>query len=133
MTKIFNDAYKTNSALVIIDNIERLIEFVSTGPDFNNHVLQSLVTLIGKIPTNPDCRLLVVGTTSDYDAMQLLDIDKAFTLKLKVPLLNERECAKVLGQNLGIESQPIRKIIQFKETIEGTPAELWAKKWLAYK
>lgn len=74
----------------MIDNIERLIEFVQAGPDFNNHILQTLMTLLQKIPQNPECRLLIVGTSSNYSAMNLLDIDKVFSLKLKIPMLNAK-------------------------------------------
>lgn len=69
INKVFDDAYKSKSSLIVIDNIERLIEFVHAGPDFNNHVVQTLMTLIQKIPPNPDCRLLIVGTSSNEGAM----------------------------------------------------------------
>lgn len=69
----------------MIDNLERLIEFVPAGPDFNNHILQTLMTLIQKIPPNPECRLLIVGTSSNESAMSLVDMDKVFSLKLKIP------------------------------------------------
>jgi vesicle-fusing ATPase len=114
MTKIFNDAYKAKESLIVIDNIERLIEYVQTGPDFNNQIMQALFVLIKKIPQNPDCRLLVLGTTSNYLALDLLDIDKAFNLKLHVPCLNNSECAKILNCDIGIENVPIKKLIQFK-------------------
>jgi len=87
MAKIFNDAYKSKSSLIVIDNIERLIEYVKTGPDFNNSIMQTLLTLIKRTPINPDCKLMVVGTTSNLAALDLLDIDKVFSVKLKVPLL----------------------------------------------
>lgn len=48
------------------------------------------MTLIQKIPPNPECRLLVVGTSSNYGAMSLVDLDKVFSLKLKIPMLNEK-------------------------------------------
>lgn len=96
ITKIFNDAYKARESLIILDNIERLIEYVQTGPDYNNTLMQALLVLIKRIPTNPECRLLVVGTSSNYAALDLLDIDKVFGVKLKVPLLSRSEAAKVL-------------------------------------
>lgn len=74
----------------MIDNIERIIEYVQTGPDFNNSIMQALLVLIRRIPVNPDCKLLVLGTTSNLPALDLLDIDKAFGLQLKLPLLNEK-------------------------------------------
>ena len=66
--------------------------------------------------------------------MELLDIDKAFNLKVKVPLLNEREMAKVLGANIGIQNpQPIRKIMQFRDsTLDGSPPSEWKTKWKAF-
>lgn len=88
MYRIFNDAYKSKDSLIIIDNIERLIEYVQIGPDFNNYIMQVLLTLLGKIPPNPDCRLLIIGTTSNYSAIDLLDINKAFKVKLKIEELN---------------------------------------------
>lgn len=51
--KVFRDAYKSKTSLIIIDNIERIVEYVQTGPDFNNTVLQALITLMAKPPTNP--------------------------------------------------------------------------------
>lgn len=89
INKVFNDAYKSKLSLIVIDNIERLIEYVQAGPDFNNYVVQSLLTLIKKIPKNPECKLLIIGTSSNYPAMSLLDISKAFSLKLQIPLLNQ--------------------------------------------
>ncbi len=86
--KIFTDAYKAKQSLIIIDNIQRLIEYVATGPDFNNTLMQSLMVLIKRIPENPQCRLMIVGTSSNLPALSLLDIDKAFGVKLKIPLLN---------------------------------------------
>jgi len=52
ITKVFNDAYKCDNSLIIIDNIERLVEYVKTGPDYNNTVMQTLFALLNKIPPN---------------------------------------------------------------------------------
>lgn len=37
--KIFNDAYKSSLSCIVIDNIERLIEYVDIGPRFSNTIL----------------------------------------------------------------------------------------------
>jgi vesicle-fusing ATPase len=112
--KIFNDAYKARESLIIIDNIERLIEYVATGPDFNNTLMQALMLLIKRIPENPECRLMIVGTTSNLTAMDLLDIDKVFNVKLKIPVLNRAECARILGCDLNIENVGVKKLVNFK-------------------
>jgi len=51
--------------------------------------MQSLMVLIKKIPTNPKCKLMIIGTTSNYTALNLLDMDKIFNAKIKIPLLNK--------------------------------------------
>jgi vesicle-fusing ATPase len=98
ITNIFNDAYKSDKSLIILDNIERLIEYVPTGPDYNNTLMQAISVLVKRIPTDPECHLLVIGTTSNYKALELLDMDKLFAVKLKIPLLTPDEAAKVLGK-----------------------------------
>ena len=39
MVKIFDDAYKSPLSCIIMDNIERLIEFIDIGPRFSNTIL----------------------------------------------------------------------------------------------
>lgn len=39
INKIFDDAYKSPCSLVVLDNLERLIEYVRLGPRFSNTVL----------------------------------------------------------------------------------------------
>jgi vesicle-fusing ATPase len=132
ITKIFNDAYKAKESLIILDNLERLVEYVQTGPEFNNTLMQALLVLVKRIPTNPDCRLLVVGTSSNYAAIDLLDIDKVFTVKQKVPLLKREEAAKVLEADLGIENVAIKKLMNFKEICKDKPKSLWGNLWAKY-
>lgn len=37
---MFEDAYKSPLSIVILDDIERLLEYVAIGPRFSNAVLQ---------------------------------------------------------------------------------------------
>lgn len=39
ISKIFNDAYKSTLSCIVIDSIERLIEYVDIGPRFSNAIL----------------------------------------------------------------------------------------------
>lgn len=40
ITRVFEDAYRSPLSVIIIDDIERLIEYVAIGPRFSNTVLQ---------------------------------------------------------------------------------------------
>ena len=54
IVKIFDDAYKSPLSLIVLDDIERLLEFIHIGPRFSNAVLQALLVLIKKVPPHPD-------------------------------------------------------------------------------
>lgn len=64
IVKVFDDAYRSKLACIVLDNIERLIEFIDIGPRFSNPILQALLVLIKKIPKDSENRLLIIGTTN---------------------------------------------------------------------
>lgn len=50
--KVFTDSYKSPQNIVVVDNIERIIDWVPIGPRFSNLVLQTLMVLLTKQPPN---------------------------------------------------------------------------------
>lgn len=94
--------------------------------------MQALLVLIKRIPENPECKLMIIGTTSNFTALDLLDMDKVFGVKLKIPVLNRVEAAKVLGCDLKIEGVGIKKLVNFKEICSDKPKSVWANLWAKY-
>ncbi|XP_021342424.1 vesicle-fusing ATPase-like isoform X2 [Mizuhopecten yessoensis] len=76
--KIFDDAYKSPLSCVIIDDIERLLDYVPIGPRFSNLVLQALLVLL-KIPPPHGRKLLVIGTTSRKDVLKEMEMASTFS------------------------------------------------------
>ena len=74
IVKVFQNAYKSQEALIVIDNIERLIEYVSYGPRFSAKVLDALTVLLKKIPEKEDGKLMIIGTTSKAVVLKELEI-----------------------------------------------------------
>ncbi|XP_016400550.1 vesicle-fusing ATPase-like [Sinocyclocheilus rhinocerous] len=68
--KIFEDAYKSQLSCVVVDDIERLLDFVPIGPRFSNLVLQALLVLLKKPP--PRVRKLHIHTSLDSSPKNLL-------------------------------------------------------------
>ena len=85
IAKIFEDAYKSYLSLIVLDDIERLIEFVHIGPRFSNPILQALVVLLKKKPPNDNRKLLIIGTTSMKDTLKDLEVVNCFNTTLHVP------------------------------------------------
>lgn len=61
--KIFDDAYRSQLSCILVDNIERLLDYGSIGPRYSNLTLQALLVLLKKQPPRGK-KLLVVCTTS---------------------------------------------------------------------
>ena len=87
MRKIFDDAYKSPLSVVVMDNIERIIEWVPVGPRFSNAVLQALMVLLGKTPPKGR-RLLILATTTQRSVLQHLDLFDSFDSEIAVPNVN---------------------------------------------
>ncbi|PBP18300.1 vesicular-fusion protein SEC18 [Diplocarpon rosae] len=98
LNKVFTDAYKSPQNIVVVDNIERIIEWVPIGPRFSNPVLQALMVLLTKQPP-AGRRLLIIGTTSQRSVMRQLDLQQIFNRELTVPNINTyAELAAVLRE-----------------------------------
>ncbi|KAK9852554.1 hypothetical protein WJX84_006225 [Apatococcus fuscideae] len=96
IAKVFDDAYRSPLSIIVLDDIERLLEFVAIGPRFSNTVLQTLLVLLKKVPPQQR-RLLVIGTTSAASVMQDMGVSSAFNFVLHVPRLREPEIKSVLA------------------------------------
>jgi vesicle-fusing ATPase len=99
IVKIFNDAYRSEFSLILLDEIERIMEYVHIGPRFSNSVLQALMVLIKKVPTKLGHKLLVVGTTSQASVLKELDLLQSFNAVINMPTLTDpNEVLSVLSK-----------------------------------
>lgn len=61
--QIFDDAYRSQLSCVLVDNIERLLDYGPIGPRYSNLTLQALLVLLKKEPPKGK-KLLVLCTSS---------------------------------------------------------------------
>ncbi|SOV10675.1 N-ethylmaleimide-sensitive fusion protein [Plasmodium sp. gorilla clade G2] len=99
INKIFEDAYKTPLSLVILDNIERLIDYTRIGPRFSNSILQAIMVLIKKKPKKENQKILIICTTSEYQFMKDVGLTKNFFVNIHVPLLSTASSIKNVLQH----------------------------------
>ncbi|KAA0725215.1 Vesicle-fusing ATPase [Triplophysa tibetana] len=88
--KIFEDAYKSQLSCVVVDDIERLLDFVPIGPRFSNLVLQALLVLFKKPPPKGR-KLLILGTTSRKDVLQEMGMLDSFSTTIHIPNISSGE------------------------------------------
>jgi len=96
--KVFEDAYKSNLSLIILDDIERLIEFIHIGSRFSNLLLQALLILIKKKAPNPERKLMIIGTTGQRAVLDELEISSSFNVCKQVgTVMDVKEITSVLS------------------------------------
>ncbi|KAG0631526.1 hypothetical protein M758_1G260800 [Ceratodon purpureus] len=95
ISKVFEDAYKSPFSIIILDDIERLMEYVRIGPRFSNLILQTLLVLVKRRPPKGK-KLLVIGTTSERDILEPMGLLESFNVHLEVPKLRPNDMKEVL-------------------------------------
>uniref|UniRef100_A0A6N2KGU4 Vesicle-fusing ATPase n=1 Tax=Salix viminalis TaxID=40686 RepID=A0A6N2KGU4_SALVM len=89
--------YKSPLSIIILDDIERLLEYVAIGPRFSNIISQTLLVLLKRLPPKGK-RLLVLGTTSEVKFLDSVGICDAFSVTYLLPTLKTEDAKKVLAQ-----------------------------------
>ncbi|XP_076162163.1 vesicle-fusing ATPase 1-like [Ptiloglossa arizonensis] len=85
--KIFDDAYRSQLSCILVDNIERLLDYGPIGPRYSNLTLQALLVLLKKYPPRGR-KLLILCTTSRRQVMEDMEMLSAFSAILHVPNLS---------------------------------------------
>lgn len=49
ISRVFLDSYKSPLSIILIDDLERVIDYVRMGPRFSNTVLQTLLVMLKKV------------------------------------------------------------------------------------
>ncbi|CAN0246375.1 unnamed protein product [Ectocarpus sp. 4 AP-2014] len=104
ISRVFLDSYKSPLSIILIDDLERVIDFVRTGPRFSNTVLQTLLVLLKKPPPQGN-RLLVMATTAVPYLLEELMLVQAFMVSLQVPQLQGGGSVKTVLRKLVPMSQ----------------------------
>lgn len=101
LVKMLEDAYKSCLSCVVIEDLERLMDYVRIGPRFSNLMLQALFAILKKQPPKEDRRLLIIATTSDQQFLEEAELFPVFNVTLNVPELYEPAAFRAV-----LESRP---------------------------
>jgi len=110
ITKVFEDAYKSRASIIIVDDIERHLEYVPIGPRFSNSVLQALIVLFKKKPPNGR-KLLVIGTTSKANVLKDMGFLSSCSAVLDLPSITDGDdVVRVLETFGGFSAEDLKFI-----------------------
>lgn len=138
IAKVFEDAHKSPLSVIVIDDIERLIDYVAIGPRFSNTILQTLVVYL-RMPPPKGRKLMVIGTTSKSRVLESMEVTECFHATLDVPnVMSGSEAVRVLqapGHNYnkndlktimdGFQQEiPVKKLLLISEMAKQGNAEV---------
>ncbi|XP_064466217.1 vesicle-fusing ATPase 1-like isoform X2 [Ornithodoros turicata] len=127
--KVFDDAYKSQLSCILVDNIERLLDYGHIGPRYSNLVLQALLVLLQKDPPKGR-KLLVLGTTSLRNVLDEMGMTSSFTAVLRVPNLSQPQHVMAVLEDTDCFSK--EELDRIARTIDGRKIWIGVKKLLAY-
>lgn len=109
ITKVFEDSYKSPLSVIVVDDIERILEYVPIGPRFSNSILQTLLVLFKRIPPKGR-KLFVIGTASRKEVLQEMDFMDCFMSILATPVIrNYTEFKNALAELKLVEEGDLHK------------------------
>jgi len=125
--KIFDDAYRSDVSCVLVDNIERLLDYGPIGPRYSNLTLQALLVLLKKVPPKGR-RLLIIATSSRREVLDQMEMISCFTDVLHVPNLSSGEHINEVVRDSGVISKS--GLAQLESKLSGKKANIGVKKLL---
>lgn len=118
LSKVFMDSYKSPLNVVVVDNIERILDWVPIGPRFSNAVLQTLMVLLRKQPPKGR-RLLIIATTTERSVLSQMGLLTSFDADIAVPnVANHRELAHILRELRAFPEEDQQRAV--RELVDGT-------------
>lgn len=125
ISKVFSDAYKSPLSIVVIDNIERILDWVPIGPRFSNAVLQTILVLLRKQPPKGR-RLLILCTTTERTVLQQMDVLNGFDAEIPVPnVTGFEQLSHVLRETAALSPQEQQSALhELEQNLSGGTTEL---------
>jgi len=102
IAEIFDEAFKSPKSVLIIDDIERIIEYTAVGPRFSNTILQALIALLTRPHPHPERKLIVILTTNKFAELCELGMQACFQFQVRLPTLNNSDI-DLVAKSMGVD------------------------------
>ncbi len=95
--EIFDSGHKSETLGIILDSVEKIIEYSKLGHQYNNKILQVIYTILDKVIEN-NKSVYIILTSSNSELMDILDFTKICHNSYE--LLDEYEISKHFRENI---------------------------------
>lgn len=114
--KIFDDAYRSTLSCILVDNIERLLDYGPIGPRYSNLTLQALLVLLKKQPPKGR-KLLILCTSSRRQVLDDMEMLSAFTSVLHVQNLSHPQHVLAVLEDCDVFSK--QELLSISKKMQG--------------
>jgi len=97
----FEDAYKSEFSIIILDDIERLLGYTPVGSRFSTRVMETLQVLCRKDP--PEGRSICIIATSTSEVIKDLYLSDIFDVVRDVPMVQDSVQIKTVMKSLNLK------------------------------
>ena len=128
LLNVFTNAYRSTKAAIVVDDVDKIIEYSRMGPRYSNKILQAILTFMNT-PTSVGNKLAVFITTTKKDEMISIGIDEDyFTKTIEMPLVCGNKSWMMIGKEMGVDmmledevkyTMPMKKVIQVISMVRG--------------
>ena len=98
LAALFNTAGRSQKSVIVLDDLERHVQWSPVGPAYNNAALQALLAKLEAPSASDGKGVVVIATTSQREAMASLGLVDAFDVTLSVPPLDTADILEVMHQ-----------------------------------
>jgi len=112
INQVFEDAYKSDASVVIIDDLERLLGYVEMGPRFSAMVLSAIKILCRKEPSEKGRSICIIATSGSARMLEDLGLHECFDRNISVPLCSRPSHIKEVmkGMNCNVDGTDLELI-----------------------
>jgi len=112
ISRIFDDAYRSELSCIFMNDIEHLIGYSPIGPRYQSLVLDAMYSLLSSSPPNGR-KILVVCTSKRRAVLEELGLLSMFTAVIRVPFITYHQDVKlVLEESQALSSDEIDAIMK---------------------
>ncbi|AAU11051.1 cell division protein 48 [lymphocystis disease virus-China] len=125
LTKIFSDALKFDSACIVLDDLERWLDYVPIGPRFSNSILQTLFVLL----KSSSHKLLIIVTCEHKDFLDQTGLTTVFDAVVRIPCVSTNKQLMDVLKLLNVFDAWDRAVVL--EAVQNKEFEIGIKKLIA--
>jgi len=110
ITNMYNECCKSEQSILVLDNIERLIEFTEIGMRFNNTVVQVILSILNGNMPNPARKMVIFITSSNSRLTCDLELNDSTDHIYQYPYVVEDD--SVIFKDHSIKSKNISELFK---------------------